>query len=317
MSTTLFIINPSSGGLTERFFRKNIRTLAEDAGFNAPDFLFLTPDTFRCVKETLCRYDTVVVGGGDGTLSSVAGLAASLKHKPRLALLPMGIGNDLCRSLGLLALFQRKGVAGIAELIKTGKTVSLDVIRSDTGRYFTNYFSFGSDARVAHAFDRIRKTMPLRLLGFTSIHKLCFFLLGLKNIFFRKNRDIILKVRAGNGSVREMVVPKKAYGLILSNITSYGGGALLSSFSNVSDGKFEIVIISTFSQLAALHATRFVRRPLDRIISSATCFQTTHAWLEFSGRIPCQADGEALTGFSQGKNRFGFSAGGSVDIFVP
>lgn len=46
--------------------------------------------------------DRVLVGGGDGTVHEVVnGLSASGGGPFRLGLLPLGTGNDLCRSLGL------------------------------------------------------------------------------------------------------------------------------------------------------------------------------------------------------------------------
>src|SRR4051812_11069335 len=46
-------------------------------------------------------YDLVVAAGGDGTVNAVVqGLAEHL-DRARLAVLPLGTGNDLCRTLGL------------------------------------------------------------------------------------------------------------------------------------------------------------------------------------------------------------------------
>ncbi len=313
----LFILNPSSGSYDEGFFRKKIVTGAKQAWLDSFDLLFLTAEGFSLIKNKIACYDTIVIGGGDGTISFIVNLLADMDKKPAVALIPLGTGNDLCRSLGIFQLYRKKGFKGIVEIIKQGKTAKIDLIKISTNKYFINYFGLGSDAMVAHDFENLRKKSYVKILRSTFCNKIFFSLLGMKNLFSRINHDIILKIKTDTGYLREELIPKKSYGFIINNITSYAGGASVCSFSNVNDGKFEVVIISNLVQLIFLHFTRFINKPLDCLLTSVRHFQAGNLTVEFSGKTPCQIDGEAVKYFPKGLNNIDVSTYGKIEIFVP
>src|SRR4051812_35148475 len=55
-----------------------------------------------CAAEAVRdRYDVLAAGGGDGTVHTLVNALAPHFDAVRLAVLPLGTGNDLCRSLGI------------------------------------------------------------------------------------------------------------------------------------------------------------------------------------------------------------------------
>ena len=91
-------------------------------------------------------YDTLVVLGGDGVIHEVVcGLMSPPRERrPRLAVLPLGSGNDYARTLGMA----RNDVEAAFAQIVRGTPRSVDVGRVN-GTYFAETLSFGLDAAIA------------------------------------------------------------------------------------------------------------------------------------------------------------------------
>lgn len=100
----------------------------------------------RAVKD---RFDLVIVGGGDGTMTAAAGALA--KSKSVLGVLPLGTGNSFALSLGLTSL----DVA--VDAIAGGREVAIDLGRVN-GTYFANFATIGLSSTIARATpNRLKK----------------------------------------------------------------------------------------------------------------------------------------------------------------
>jgi diacylglycerol kinase (ATP) len=97
---------------------------------------------------------TIIVGGGDGTLSSV--MEAFANRPVTLGLLPLGTGNDLVRTLGIPL-----DLAGAVRVIAEGRSARID-LGCANDRFFINTLSMGISDDVARAATRRLK----RCLGF-------------------------------------------------------------------------------------------------------------------------------------------------------
>ncbi len=111
----------------------------------------LLPDIQRAIAESS---QTIIVGGGDGTLSGV--MDAFANRPIMLGILPLGTGNDLARTLGIPL-----DLDGAARVIASGQTTRID-LGCANGRYFINTLSMGVSDDVARAATRRLK----RTLGF-------------------------------------------------------------------------------------------------------------------------------------------------------
>jgi YegS/Rv2252/BmrU family lipid kinase len=100
----------------------------------------------RAVKT---RAALVIVGGGDGTMTSAVGQLA--KSKTVMGVLPLGTGNSFALSLGITSL----EVA--VEAIAAGRNVSVDLGRVN-GTYFANFATIGLSSTIARATpNRLKK----------------------------------------------------------------------------------------------------------------------------------------------------------------
>lgn len=92
---------------------------------------------------------TVIIGGGDGTLSSCAGVLAGTPVA--MAVLPMGTGNTFVRSLGVPVKLE-----DAAKIVAAGHVENVDV-GSCNGRIFLNSVALGLSADIAAALDKDTK----------------------------------------------------------------------------------------------------------------------------------------------------------------
>ena len=100
------------------------------------------------VTDAIARGCTlVVVGGGDGTVGTVAGLLADLPtdRRPVLGVLPLGTANDFARTLDLPV-----DLAGAVAVIADGKVVDIDLGRAN-GLPFLNVASLGLSVEATMA----------------------------------------------------------------------------------------------------------------------------------------------------------------------
>ena len=111
------------------------------------------------MKEAIGRAGSlVIVGGGDGTISSIVDQLAY--QDVVLGILPLGTGNSFARTLGIPLT-----LAGAADVIAGGRIADIDLGKIDND-YFANMAALGFSADVAHSSpDTLKKLLgPLAYL---------------------------------------------------------------------------------------------------------------------------------------------------------
>jgi diacylglycerol kinase family enzyme len=94
------------------------------------------------------KFDAIVVGGGDGTVSAAAGHAAICGAT--LGIIPVGTMNLFARSLGIPL-----EMMAAAEALAEGETQAID-IGEVNGRFFVHVVSLGLHPRMIRIRERIR-----------------------------------------------------------------------------------------------------------------------------------------------------------------
>ncbi|MDR6985895.1 YegS/Rv2252/BmrU family lipid kinase [Paenarthrobacter nitroguajacolicus] len=90
-------------------------------------------------------HDFLVVGGGDGTIASAAGIVAGTDVV--LGVLPLGTANDLARTLEI-----PRDLGGACAALANGKVVDIDLGRAN-GRPFLNVASAGLSVAVTQTLN--------------------------------------------------------------------------------------------------------------------------------------------------------------------
>lgn len=141
---TLLILNGKGAGNEE--LRSAVNTLRAEGFEIAVRVTWEQGDGERYVDEAVkLGAETVVAGGGDGTINEIATALAKLENAtpPVLGILPLGTANDFATSAGI-----PEGMEQALRLALVGKAVSIDLACVNQQRYFINMATGGFGTRI-------------------------------------------------------------------------------------------------------------------------------------------------------------------------
>ena len=221
----------------------------------------------RCAAEGA---DIVAAAGGDGTLSEV--LNGLLGSRARLALLPMGTGNDFARTVNLHGRLQLA-----VETLYRGRPAPIDVGRV-RGRYFLNVAGCGFDAVVA---DRANHG-PLLLTGVWA--------------YLAALAQTLPCFRAAEFSIVIDGVERiqRAMMCSVANAQTYGGGMRIAPSARLDDGLFDVCILVEAGTLEFLLAFPRVFRGTHITHPKVTMLQARSIRITTSPPLPILVDGEVI-----------------------
>lgn len=181
----------------------------------------------------------VVVGGGDGTFSSVVDVLAGTDVT--LGVLPLGTANDLARTLELPL-----DLAAACDTVATGKVVDIDVGRIG-GTAFLNVASLGLSVEVANAMSPFLK----RRLG-----PLAYPLAAVPA--YRRHRPFTAELTFPEGD-HEPVRLEHLLQLAVGNGRFYGGGNAVSTQAGIDDHDLDVYAIPHGRFREHVNIARFFR----------------------------------------------------------
>ncbi len=318
MKKVLFLINPVSGKLSGQSLKDCIITELNgvlDRG--SYDIEYSEKDTEKQCKNLLSNYEIVVVAGGDGTISQIVKVITRLEKKPQLGIIPIGTGNDLANSIGVLHLYKTQGLGALLKMILRCKVERVDILSLGNKFIFTNYFGMGTDAKISNDFDRLRYMPVFRNICSFVSNKGFYGLLALKNIFYRIPFDIKISYLNEYSTTEVATIEKGSCGILITNTKVYAGGVEMSSKCRMDDGKFEVTVIRGMWEWIHLFFALLFKKPLDIITNNLMQFQTDRLELNFTGDAFCQVDGEKYDGFSKGEKKLLITVVSNCEMIVP
>lgn len=318
MKKVLFLINPVSGKLAGRSLKECIISeLSRVLECDSLDIEYSAKDIENQCNDYLSNYEIVVVAGGDGTISQVVKVIAHLENKPKLGIIPIGTGNDLANSLGVLHVYKSHGLAALLKIILRCKVVKLDILSLDNNLIFTNYLGIGSDAKISGDFNRLRYMPVFRNICSCISNKGFYGLLVLKNILYRIPFDIEVSYENEYATTEAITINKGLCEILITNTKVYAGGVELSSKCRMDDGKFEVTVIRGIREWIQMFFALLFKKPLDTISTNLMQFQTDRLELKFTGDTFYQVDGEKYDGFSKGEKKLSVNMISSCEMIVP
>lgn len=182
------------------------------------------------------EYDTIIAGGGDGTINEVINgiMSADTNHtdstnknkKPaRLGIIPLGTENVLAQELKIPL-----DCLKACQKIISGKTIKADlglVKTKEKQRYFILMAGIGFDAHIAKKVEPKLK----ELLGSAA-----YVLTGMKEILGYTPNKMTVKI---NGNSFE------GYYVIVGNIKLYGGYMMLTHRASINDGFLDVCMLQS------------------------------------------------------------------------
>ena len=277
MTSFSFLVNPSSGGGAAPEAVVPVARLLRDAGAGVEVTYSPGPLAMRAhVTAALDRGDVVVSVGGDGMLSSLAGLVA--EGGGVLGVLPAGRGNDFARMLDLPS-----APEAVAELFLSGTTREVDLISLRNGqgedRLVAGSVYAGVDARASEIVDRARLLPGTVQYPYAALRALATYRPGR----YRVSVD---------GDAREY----SAATVVVANSAYYGKGMRIAPAASLTDGVLDVVVIEAASRIALMRALPSVYDGSH--VERNEIHVLTGRRVELSGRarvpIPVGGDGEPL-----------------------
>ncbi len=317
MKRILFLINPVSGKLAGQSLKDCIVTELNgvlDRG--SYDIDYSEKDIEKQCKNILSNYEIVVVAGGDGTISQIVKVITRLEKKPKLGIIPIGTGNDLANSIGILHLYKSQGLGALLKMILRCQAMRMDILGLGNKFIFTNYFGIGNDAKISNDFDRLRYMPVFRNICRCISNKGFYGLLALKNIFYRIPFEIEIRYENEHATTEVISLNKGLCEIVITNTKIYAGMEL-SSKCRMDDGKFEVTVIHGTWEWTHLFFALLFKKPLDTITRNLMQFQTDRLELNFTGDTYCQVDGEKYDSFPQGEKKLLITAVSYCEMIVP
>ncbi|XP_047476700.1 eye-specific diacylglycerol kinase-like [Penaeus chinensis] len=300
----IVFINPKSGGNQGAKLMQKFQWL-----LNPRQVFDLTQGGPRAGLEMFRKVANlrVLACGGDGTVGWVLSILDQLNFQPppAVAVLPLGTGNDLARSLGWGGGYTDEPISKILCNISDGEVVYLDRWRvnveknsecepTEDGKdklplnVVNNYFSFGVDAHIALEFHEAREANPQKFNSRLR-NKMFYGQAGGKDLLQRKWKDLSdnCTVECDGKDVTPILKEHKVHAVVFLNIPSYGSGTRPWNRGSgidqaTDDGIIEVVGLTTYQMpllQAGGHGTTICQCKSAKIVTKKT--------------IPMQVDGEA------------------------
>lgn len=217
------------------------------------------------------RIDTVIVGGGDGTLSLVADIVA--RHGLQMGVVPLGTANDFARMLNL-----PKDIAQAVNLITQGFITPVDLGQCN-GRYYLNVASLGLGVDVATRTNpELKKKLGPLAYGLAALQTLADLRAFRVKFSFAENPTEPTEHRALH--------------IAVANGRYYGGGMVSAPNATPFNGQLSVVVIEAmnllelFKLLPGLRNGRYLQHPRVRY------YRTTGLKIETKSAQAINLDGE-------------------------
>jgi len=269
----LVIVNPAAaGGRLGREWQDRART-ASALGLDAPTVMTEAPAHATELAADAARdgADLIVVAGGDGTVCEVAeGLYRA--GRGRLAVLPLGTGNDFARTVGVPTRFD-----AAVRVALDGRERCIDLIRVGE-RIAINAIGLGLTADINVRAMRVKFVRGIAVYAATALVSLV--------------RYTPPEVRLRCGEV-DATGPMTI--LAVHNGPTTGGGFRLTPAADPADGKLDACLVGRVSVLGRLaRLVAALRGTLGRMPGS---LEVAAPWLdlEFSEPLAIHIDGNATT----------------------
>lgn len=289
---TLFLVNTASGSQRGAALIKQIVSLNEDRshGIEAIEIDWVNLDQ---QLRDLPHYTLIVLAGGDGTVSSLA--PRLLDSCKKLAIYPLGTGNDLAIELG----FSKLWIIGLEHAVEMLLSRPIrhmstwEVVDAKTEKplfTFVNYASLGFSAEVVKSFT-LQRHLWQRLGRFGN--RLGYLLIAIAHLFCSKLPHLYLTDLHGEFNMH--LPPEAGRCLIFLNISSVMGLGRCPIRVDAGSDILSAVIIRTIWNYLAMVINKAVS--LTNIFPSATgtILLPSRQW-HISGIKPgtaIQIDGEA------------------------
>lgn len=233
MKKLKFIYNPSSGDGTLKNRLDYLIERLQKAGYMMvpyrSDDINTLEKAFFDIHED---YDAICISGGDGTLSSVINMMASMRLSLPIGIFPFGTANDFAAHLNI-----PRDIEACCEIVEKGKTKRVDIGKANNS-YFLNVCSAGLLTDVAYKTETNLKN---------ALGKLAYYIKGIEEI--PKFTSFKMRMQYGSNIIEDNFLL-----FLILNGSSAGGFNRLAPYARIDDGLMDVIAIknANISNILAL-----------------------------------------------------------------
>ena len=222
----------------------------------------------------LAGHDPIILGGGDGSVSSTVDFLAH--HHSTLGLLPLGTANDFARTLEIPSSLKEA-----CETIARGRVVDVDLGLAGEN-YYVNVASVGLSVEATPSLSPFLKK---------NIGPLAYPVAALKA--FLKHEPFVGRLTFPDGDHAPV-----EYGRLLQvaveNGRFYGGGMVVAPGSGMDDQSLDVYVIVLGRTRDLFGVARYLRSGDFVKSESVDHFRTSRVVLETEPDLPVNIDGELV-----------------------
>lgn len=290
MARPLLIINAAAGAEDS-----SQNTLAEiqtwlARGSLAPEVAFTTREV---PASEIARHavaegrELILVGGGDGTVSEVAG---ELVHKPvTLGVLPIGTFNNIARSLGILA-----DLPVACSIVNEGYTREIDVGLANDEHPFFEAAGVGLDATLFPIGEEIKSGRWSRMFEAGRL-ALQYRRMPIEITFSESLAEVLPEEKKSQASRRTSArnqIHRRALLTVVANGPYYGSGFTVAPEARLTDGRLTVTIYRRFSKLELLRHFWSISRGRYQYSPKVETFYAREVRLDSTHPQPVHVDGK-------------------------
>src|SRR5918998_3354640 len=232
------------------------------------------PETVREVLNEGSGYRLLILGGGDGSVSSVVDFLAH--HHVTLGLLPLGTANDFARTLEIPS-----DIGEACQTIAGGKVVDVDLgLASDN--YYVNVASVGLSVGVTQALSPGLKR---------KIGALAYPTAAIRAFLSHESFSARLTFPEGD---HEPVEYERLLQVAVGNGRFYGGGMVVAPQSGIDDRSLDIYAIEMGRHRDLFGVARYLKSGDFIRNESVDQYRTPQVLLETEPELPLNIDGEVV-----------------------
>ncbi|MEG1212009.1 MAG: lipid kinase YegS [Leclercia sp.] len=269
---SLLILNGKSAG--NDLLRQAVSLLRDEGVAIHVRVTWEKGDAARYIDEArTLGVETVIAGGGDGTINEVATALIALPdpHRPALGILPLGTANDFATSAGI-----PESLDKALQLAIAGKARAVDIARVNDETCFINMATGGFGTRITSETPEKLKAA----LGGVS-----YLIHGLARLDTLKPDQCEIRGENFHWQGNALVIG-------IGNGRQAGGGQQLCPQALINDGQLQVRIITGDELLPALLTTLTKPEESPHIVDGQS------AWFEITAPhgMTFNLDGEPLSG---------------------
>lgn len=267
----LFVINPVSGNMDKRQAKSAIKEFCPARQWEYRLMNTTGEQDEERIKAAIAEYepDTVVAGGGDGTVNLVAKTLINTAIK--LGILPLGSANGLATEFDIST-----NVQEALDVLENGKAVPMDVLKINRQHYCFHLADIGYNAKMIQHLE-----------GGKELGQWSYILEFFRTMKERPATKVQIKLP-------DRQLKQKVAMITFANARRYGTGAVVNPDGKINDGKLEVCVFKPWPRwyLLWLGFHFFIGR-LDES-DYVDIYPAESVEIEAKDALPLQSDGELL-----------------------